>query len=321
MMKDKTGIDIGQATCDVSICLHGSPRARTFRNTAAGWHELDAWLQQLGLAPAHVCLEATGRLWVGIAVHLHGAGHRVSVVNPAQIKHFIRSKLTRSKTDRIDCNGIREFAETFDPAPWTPPSEALEDLRDLMGTRDQLVSMATALSNRLGCGQRNETAAGIECRVLETLRHELKQLETAIDAVIRHDPRFDADRALLVSIPGIGAQAAAVVLAEMPGPDVLRGGAQAAACAGLNPAHRSSGKRVGATPISRIGNAVLRAALYLPTLAAMRANPVIKAFADRLRAKTRLVKKQIVVACMRKLLVLCLGVLKTRKSFDPAYAA
>ena len=42
---------------------------------------------------------------------------------------------------------------------------------------------------------------------------------------------------------------------------------------------------------------------------------------NRLRANTRLVKKQIVVACMRKLLVLCLGVLKTRKSFDPTYAA
>jgi transposase len=91
---------------------------------------------------------------------------------------------------------------------------------------------------------------------------------------------------------------------------VLRRGTQAAAYAGLNPAHHSSGKMVGATPISKIGNAVLRAALYLPTLAAMRANPVIKAFTNRLRAKTRLVKKQIVVACMRKLLVLCLGVLR-----------
>jgi transposase len=167
---------------------------------------------------AKIRLEATGRLWVGIALHLHRAGHWVSVVNQAQIKHFIRSKLTRSKTDRIACGGIREFAETFDPAPWTPPSQALEDLRDLMGTRDQLVAMATALSNRLGCGHRNETAAGIERQVLETLRHELKQLETAIDAVLRQDARFNADHTLLVSIPGIGAQAAAVVLAEMPGP-------------------------------------------------------------------------------------------------------
>jgi transposase len=69
------------------------------------------------LIPAHVCLEASGRLWVGIAVHLHRAGHRVSVVNRARIKRFIGSKLTRSKTDRIAFNGIREFAEASDPAP------------------------------------------------------------------------------------------------------------------------------------------------------------------------------------------------------------
>jgi transposase len=58
----------------------------------------------------------------------------------------------------------------------------------------------------------------------------------------------------------------------------------------------------------------------MPAMAAMRYNPVIAAVVSRLRQKGRLKGKQIVIAAMRKLLVLCFGVLKTRKPFDPAIA-
>jgi transposase len=90
------------------------------------------------------------------------------------------------------------------------------------------------------------------------------------------------------------------------------------AYAGLNPRQHQSGTSVDrATRISKIGNAVLRAALYMPALSAMRYNPAI---VTRLKSRGRLKPKQIVVAAMRKLLVLCFGVLKTGKPFDPAIA-
>ena len=74
------------------------------------------------------------------------------------------------------------------------------------------------------------------------------------------------------------------------------------------------------THISKIGNAVLRAALYMPAMSAMRYNPPIAALVTRLKSRGRLSPMQIVVAAMRKLLVLCFGVLKTGKPFDPAIA-
>ena len=46
----------------------------------------------------------------------------------------------------------------------------------------------------------------------------------------------------------------------------------------------------------------------------------IVALVARLKSRGRLKPKQIVVAAMRKLLVLCFGVLKTGKPFDPAIA-
>ena len=104
-------------------------------------------------------------------------------------------------------------------------------------------------------------------------------------------------------------------------PDVLRSSAEVVAYAGLNPRQYQSGTSVvRATRISKIGNAVLRAALYMPALSAMRYNPAIVALVTRLKSQGRLKPKQIVVAAMRKLLVLCFGVLKTRKPYDAAIA-
>jgi transposase len=112
---------------------------------------------------------------------------------------------------------------------------------------------------------------------------------------------------------------AAVVLAELPGPDVLRTSAEVVAYAGLNPRRHQSGASIDrATRISKIGNAVLRAALYMPAMSAMRFNPLVVALATRLKSRGRLNPMQIVVAAMRKLLVLCFGVLKSGRPFDPA---
>jgi len=318
MKNDKVGIDVSDLTLEASLLIQGSHQVRTFSNTPAGWSALEAWLDQAGVVPAHICLEATGRYWLGVARHLHHRGHRVSVINPAQIKPFSRARLTRNKTDRVDCAQIRQFAEAFDPAPWSPPPQALEDLRDVLGTRDQVVTMITALTNRLGCSDRDPAAQASEQRLLEALRRELAQLEAVIAKTLQQDSKLQANYDLLISIPGVGPQLAAVILAELPGPEILHHAA-ATAYAGLNPAHCRSGQLVRATPISKIGNTVLRKALYMPALAAMRFNPLIHAFAGRLRATTRLAKKQIVMAAMRKLLALCFGVLKTRKPFDSDY--
>ena len=125
----------------------------------------------------------------------------------------------------------------------------------------------------------------------------------------------------MVSINGVGEALAGIVLAELPGPDILGSSAAVAAYAGLNPQQHQSGISVSRpVQISKIGNAVLRTALYMPASWAMRYNPAVVALVDRLKAQGRLKGKQIVIAAMRKLLVLCFGVLKTGKEFDPAMA-
>lgn len=96
-----------------SFLVGTKPRSKSFANSPAGWRNLIAWLAEHEIRQVHACLEATGRYSLGIALALHEAGHVVSVVNPAQIRDFTRSKLGRNKTDQVDAANIREYAELF----------------------------------------------------------------------------------------------------------------------------------------------------------------------------------------------------------------
>src|SRR4051794_14408246 len=91
------GVDIAKQKFDVALNWKTRRRAKVFRNDAEGWQALLRWLKDLGVDQVPACLEATGRYGDGLALHLHDAGHRVSIVNPAQIKHFGRAKVRGAK--------------------------------------------------------------------------------------------------------------------------------------------------------------------------------------------------------------------------------
>ena len=313
------GIDVAKHKFDVALNWNTRRRAKVFRNDAEGWQALLRWLKDLGVDQVHACLEATGRYGDGLALHLHDAGHRVSIVNPAQIKHFGRAKLGRNKTDRADAALICDYCRLFEPAAWSPPSAALRQLRDLVRTREAL--NVSRVECRRASGQDTAAADAAMAAVISRLEAEIAALDQVIEDAIGQDKDLQTRHDLLISVPGIGTHTAAVILCELPGPDVLRTAREAAAYAGLNPSHRQSGSSLDAPPrISRIGNATLRAALYFPALAAIRWNPLVAALRQRLKDQGRLKPKQIVGAAMRKLLHLCFGVPRTGKPFDPNHA-
>src|SRR4051794_8376809 len=111
------GIDVSKTTLDTSLLAGTKPRSRSFANSPDGWRQLIAWLAK---EVRQACLEATGRHSLGIALALHEAGHVVSIVNPAQIRDFARTKLGRNKTDPVDAAHTRDYPELFKPRPWAP---------------------------------------------------------------------------------------------------------------------------------------------------------------------------------------------------------
>ncbi|HJZ56509.1 MAG TPA: transposase, partial [Gemmataceae bacterium] len=158
-------------------------------------------------------------------------------------------------------------------------------------------------------------------RVIRLLSREADRVQAHAEALVAATPALAADRDLLESVKGLGRQTATTVLAELPPVDQFRSAESGAAHCGLAPSEFQSGKSVRKyTRLSKAGNARLRKALYLPTQTAVRFNPLLRGFFARLVAAGK-PKMQAIGACMRKLVMLCYGVLKNRQPFDPAWSS
>jgi transposase len=315
------GIDVSKDTLDVNVILANKPLGKQFANTEAGWRALIGWLKHRKLGQVHACLEATGRYSLGAALALHEAGHLVSIINPAQIRDFVRTRLGRNKSDKADAAHIREYGALFKPPAWQPPSPALRRLCDLQTMRAGFVASKVEWQNRATSLGDDVAARALADATIAHFVGQIATVEQAIAETIDHDDDLRGKRDLLLTISGVGETLAAVILAELPGTEVITSSAQAVAYAGLNPRRFQSGSSINhPTRISKIGNATLRAALFMPALTAMCHNRAVAALVQRLRTKGQLKGKQIVVAAMRKLLVICFGVLKTGRPFDATVA-
>ena len=168
-------------------------------------------------------------------------------------------------------------------------------------------------------GLRSETVlADIEAHVA-FLNQQIEAITQRIQALIDQHPDLRRQRALLTSIPGIGDNTAALFIAEVPEVTRFETAAQLAAYAGLTPRRHESGSSIHRPGrLVKTGNSRLRTAFYLPALTALRHNPLIKAFAERLKANGK-GAMTIVGAAMRKLVHLAFGVLKHNQPFDPHY--
>jgi transposase len=104
------GIDISKLKFDACLIRDGGKlRHKVFPNSPAGFSQLSARLLKHHVARVHACLEATGAYGEALATYLHEAGHEVSVMNPARIKAYAQSRLSRAKTDKADSTLIAQF--------------------------------------------------------------------------------------------------------------------------------------------------------------------------------------------------------------------
>lgn len=320
MSLPKLGIDIAKRTFAAALLRDGKFRHGQFNNTQSGFTQLLGWLSKLRVSQVHAVLEATGAYGESLALFLHEAGHQVSVVNPARIKAFARSRLVRNKTDRADAAVIALFAAQQEPVAWAPPPLEISHLRGLVRHLDDLLQHRAQLRQRLTEGHPVGAVRESLQTLVKALDEQIAETEKQIRQHIKQHPGLKADGELLRSIPGIGYATAARLLAEMRQLRRFASARQAAAYAGLTPHQRQSGATLqGQARLSKIGNARVRKALYLPAMTAIRFNPLIGRLAERMRQRG---KKEMVIigAAMRKLIHLAYGVLKTGKPFDSAHA-
>ncbi|AFZ69787.1 IS110 family transposase [Deinococcus peraridilitoris] len=321
------GIDVGKSDLYARLLrvpVDGSfvpvDRVRIFPNTLLGHQQLFRWLQRQSLhsSDTTVVMEATGVYWERIATHLHTAGFTVCVVNAAQIKFFAKSTLRRGKTDKMDAELIARYGATMKPAPWSPPTEETETLRDLLHERDAVVELITlekgrhhALDHRRQADQL--VVALCEAR-LALLEEQLSQVNQAIKGTLAVQDEFHTQVELLCTVPGIGPLTAAIMLSETKHLSTMDSSQQWAAYAGLSPVPRQSGAMVGKCRISKIGNSRLRRAMYLSAVTTSRLQNPLGDFYRRLVAAGK-PKKVALIALARKLLRVSFAVLKTGRHF------
>jgi transposase len=205
------------------------------------------------------------------------------------------------------------------PPQWIPPTAAVRELQALERHLDDLKLMRQQTTNRLQSALQTPIILEHLQAQLALLDEQLKKTKQAILAHVNACPELKEQTTLLCSIPGLGVQTIAKLIAECRDLRAFTDAGQLVAFAGLNPRQRESGKTVvKQTIISRVGSASLRAALYMPAVSALQHNPIIRDFVARLRRRG-VRGKAVVVAAMRKLLHLVVGVLKSGRPFDPNY--
>jgi transposase len=312
------GIDISKSSMDVMLFKGTKRLHERFNNTAAGIAALLKWLQKQQVSELHVCLEATNVYWEEVAQALYGAGYKVSVVNPRRIKGFGMSQMQRNKTDKADSLVIASFCAATDPAAWQPPTETQRKMRALQQHRLDLKKNLRQHQNRQQTTKDADVKASLQ-RLIEGLETEVQAVEKQLEEVTEQCQELRERQQLLLSINGIGLKSAQVILALLPELESYKDARAVAADVGVTPAHYESGSTVRKRPkLSKMGKAAVRGELYMPALTAMRTNPILSAFAQRLRAKGK-PEPVIIGAVMRKLLHICYGVLKHKTPFDPHY--
>jgi transposase len=289
------GVDVSKDHLDVAF----PDRAKVWRtgNDRAGISALGRKLAGLE-APQLVC-EATGGYTRRLQRDLAHRQIAFSCINPRQIRDFARATGRLAKTDAIDAGIILRFAEAMQPPAVPPPSDAQVQLTDLVRRRRQLVAMAVMEKQRAAHPDDAMVAASMR-RHLDFLLAEIRDIDQRIADRIAADAILASRAELLRSIPGIGAIAAATLVAELP--ELGRvGKKQIAALLGVAPMNRDSGLSRGEAHIKG-GRASVRCVLYMATLSALRCNPLIKTFYLRLRADGK-PPKLAIVAAMRKLII------------------
>lgn len=289
-------VDVSKAMLDIATSC--APFAWQTPNDTQGIAALKRQIKRFD--QPHIVCEATGRYTRRLRSELDASHIPISIVNPRFIRDFARATGKLAKTDALDAKAILRFAQTMLPEPTLPTPEKQQKIAEQVRRRRQLVDMLAVEKQRMSGLDDPDSIASIKAH-LAFLKTEIKASDKRIANAIADDPEATRKSKLLITIPGIAATTAAVLIAELP----ELGSAdqkQIAALAGVAPMNRDSGKWRGQAHIKG-GRISARCALYMAAVVAIRVNPAIKPFYQNLRQNGKLPKVAI-TAAMRKLIII-----------------
>ena len=310
------GIDVSKAMLDVAV--RGQSKAQQYANTEAGVAALKAFLSDSQGDVAVILMEATGGLERMAATELYLAGYPVMVVNPRQAHDFAKALGYLSKTDKSDAQALAQFAHTLysgdkrEQLLLKLPTAQQDELAAMVTRRSQLVGMRVAEGNRLASSHKTQRKS--ITAVLKVIDRQIKTLDDDIAGSLAE--HFKAKLDLLKGMKGVGLATKAALMASLPELGSLSAG-QIGKLVGVAPLNRDSGTMRGKR-VTWGGRADVRSALYMASLSAVRYEPSIKQFYQRLRQAGKPAKVAL-VACMHKMLTIINAIIKSGKPWEPNY--
>jgi transposase len=301
------GIDISKATLDV----HLRPLGKTFQvaNKETAISGLIEELQTYSLNL--IVLEATGGLETELLIQLQAAQLPVALINPRQGRDFAKAAGKLAKTDAIDAQVLAHFGEALKPQVVTMESDSARQLKELISRRRQVVEIQTAEKNRRD-RSRGKALTDIE-QHLEYLEQSLKKLNQEIEELTQSNQAWIEKVNLLKTIPGIGQVISTTLVSYLPELGQLTA-KQISRLVGVAPINHDSGQHKGKRMING-GRAPVRASLYMGAVVAIRHNPIIKDFYERLLSRGK-PKKLAITACVRKMLVILNAMVRDQKPWQ-----
>jgi len=301
------GIDVSKYFLDVYISKTGEHVQ--VKNEKSGYLAIIKKLKNIS-EPAMV-MEATGGYEKKAAFYFYSKAFLVAVVNPKRVRDYAKCTGQLAKTDKIDAKIIASYAEKVEIRFLENRDEIREHIRDLMNRRRQLVELKKIEINHLEHAECKETILSIK-RMINTIKNQIKKIEQQVDDFLKKSSDLTNDVELLMTVPGVSKITAILLLVELPELGSCNR-KTIASLAGLAPINKDSGSKKGIRSITE-GRKRIRTALYMPTISALRCNPVIRDFYLVLRGKGK-PGKVIIIACMRKLLTILNEIMRSKTSW------
>ncbi|UNU73034.1 IS110 family transposase [Moraxella nasovis] len=320
------GIDVSKHKLDVAWLKELSTmkvKTKVFNNHFDDFEHIIHWLKtnlgtDVSFNDIHLIMEATGVYHEPLAYYLHDLGFKVSIINPAFVKHYADSLGVRQKTDKKDSIVLARYGRATHPDAWIAPSIEARHLKSLLSRLDALNEDLQREENRKEKAEVADTTPIVKQSIDEmivALKLAISKLNQDIDTHINNHPKLKEEQTLLQSIKGVG-QVISRQMLTLFNTKQFNNAKQVSAFLGLIPKQQESGLFKGRSRLAKTGNAQLRAKLYMAAVVATKYNPDIKDQYERLQQNGKC-KMQALCACMRKLVQICFGVIKHQTPYTP----
>lgn len=332
MAKYSLGIDVSKKDLHVCLSLIGESdtikviRSSTFLNTKNGFGKLVNWitesLKNQPSYPLRIVMEATGIYYENCALYLHAHKFQLSVVLPNKAKKYLEASGIKTKNDKSDAKGLSRMGLELLLESWEPMDGYFYELRSLTRHHQALQEQVTVVKNQMEASNcsayENKVIARSHKKILHQLETQLLVITQAISEHIAANEEVSQKMKQITRLKGLGELSVAVIIAETNGFVLFKNAAQLISYSGYDVVENQSGLRVGRTKISKKGNSKIRRVLTMPAFTAVKHEPSITTFYNRLLDRHG-IKLKAYVAVQKKLLSLIYSLWKKNEAYDPNY--